>query len=101
MILEYAPDGVIGVLTPQANTTVEPEMALLLPPGLIALTARLTSDTTTIEDRQSAYLDTIDTAMRQFGNAPIRAVAFGTTGTSYLCGREREATLVARLQGEL
>ena len=27
MSVEYAPKGLIGLLTPQANTTVEPEMA--------------------------------------------------------------------------
>jgi maleate isomerase len=101
MKLEYAPSGLIGVLTPQANTTVEPEMAVLLPPGMVPLTARLISPKKTIEERLVDYLETIDTSMRQFGNAPTRAVAFGTTGTSYLCGKEREAALVDRLQREL
>lgn len=31
MSLEYAPRGFIGLLTPQANTTVEPECNILFP----------------------------------------------------------------------
>ncbi len=44
MAVEYAPKGLIGVLTPQANTTVEPEFWIMLPPGVAMINARMTSD---------------------------------------------------------
>lgn len=96
MTLEYAPRGLIGVFTPQANTTVEPEMQVLLPPGFAAINARLTSPKDTIEDRLIDYYDTLEDSLTQFANAPIEAVAVGCTGASYLVGREREAELVDR-----
>jgi maleate isomerase len=43
MSLAYARKGMLGVLTPQANTTVEPEFSALLPPATAMLTARLVS----------------------------------------------------------
>jgi len=94
--LEYAPRGLVGVFTPQANTTVEPEMQILLPPGFAAINARLTSPKDTIEDRLIDYYDTLEDSLAQFANAPIEAVAVGCTGASYLVGRQREAKLVDR-----
>ncbi len=96
MTLEYAPLGLIGVLTPQANTTVEPEMQILLPPGFAFINARLTSPRGSIEERLVDYYDTLEDSLVQFANAPIDAVAAGCTGASYLVGREREAALVDR-----
>jgi maleate cis-trans isomerase len=101
MTLEYAPGGLIGVLTPQANTTVEPEIAVLLPPGLALLNARLTSPKKTIEERLVDYLENVETAATQFANAPLKAVAFACTGASYLAGKYREAALIARLEDRL
>ena len=49
MQVNYAPKGLIGVLTPQANTTVEPELAIMMPPGFAWINARLTSDKPGIE----------------------------------------------------
>ncbi len=59
MTLQYASKGLIGVSTPQANTTVEPEMQILLPKGITPITARLTSSKSTIEDRLIDYYDTL------------------------------------------
>lgn len=96
MTLEYAPRGLIGLFTPQANTTVEPEMQILLPHGITAITARLTSPQDTIEARLIDYYDTLEGSLIQFANAPINTVAIGCTGASYLVGRDREAELVDR-----
>lgn len=101
MTIEYAPCGLIGVLTPQANTTVEPELHILLPPGIATLNARLTSDKPTIIARLLDYLRDLPSSARQFANAPIRALAFACTGASYFAGVREEDALVARLESEL
>ena len=96
--LEYAPKGLIGVLTPQANTTVEPEFAILRPPGYAMLNARLTSPHSTIEARLRDYWATTETSLDQFANAPISAAAFACTGATYLAGKDEEDALVARIE---
>jgi len=98
MGLEYAPRGLLGVLTPQANTTVEPEMALLLPPGMAMLNARLVSDKPTIVARLLDYLRDLPAAAGQFANAPLGAIAFACTGASYFAGPAEEDALVARME---
>lgn len=95
MPTHYAPKGLIGLLTPQANTTAEPEAQRLLPPGTGMITARLVSTAQAMNDRLVAYIENIDTTTAQFANAPIDALAFACTGSSYLIGREREAALIA------
>jgi len=90
MSVEYAPRGLIGVLTPQANTTVEPEFAILLPAGVAAINARLLSKRPTIEERLIEFFDQLDQAIAQFANAPINAIAVACTGASYLVGTEKE-----------
>lgn len=98
MALEYGPLGLVGVLTPQANTTVEPEFSLLCPPGYAFINARLTSDKGTIEARLVDYWRTIEAKLDQFANAPISAYAFGCTGTSYLVGLDEEKKVVGNIE---
>lgn len=98
MAVEYARRGLVGVLTPQANTTVEPEFAILWPPGVAMVNARLVSAAPRMEDRLRDYFASLDAAAAQFANAPLRAIAVACTGASYLAGAEREAALVAALE---
>lgn len=98
MTVEYAPHGLIGVLTPQANTTVEPEFWVMLPPGVAMINARMMSDKASLEARLVDYFNQMDKAVAQFHNAPIGAIALGTTGASYLAGIPREAEVVADIE---
>jgi maleate isomerase len=97
MLLEYAPRGLVGMLTPQANTTVEPEFNLLWPSGVAMINARLLSDKGTMVERLIEYFANYGAALQQFANAPLTVAAAACTGASYLAGREREAELVTEI----
>ena len=55
-MLEYANNGLIGLLTPQANTIAEAELSILLPPGVGLLTSRLISTKSSMNDRLIEYI---------------------------------------------
>lgn len=97
MTVEYGSDGVLGVLTPQANTTVEPELAILMPSRMALLNARMTSNRGSIAERLVDYVEGLDRTVGQFANAPVGAIAFACTGASYLVGAQAEDEAVARL----
>lgn len=90
MSVQYAPKGLIGLLTPQANTTAEIEFSALMPRGVAAMVARMTSACPTLESRLIEYFERLDDTIAQFANAPIAAMAAACTGSSYLIGPERE-----------
>lgn len=97
-VVEYAPKGLIGLLTPQANTTVEPEFSILMPAGYAFLNARMVSDKATIEERLDDYFVGMAETVSQFANAPIGAYAFACTGASYLQGVEHETEAVKSIE---
>jgi maleate isomerase len=97
MSLEYAPRGLVGMLTPQANTTVEPEFNLLWPPGVAMINGRLMSDKPDMAARLVDYFDNYAASLEQFANAPLGVAAAACTGASYLAGRAREAEVVGQI----
>jgi len=98
MAVEYGQKGLCGVLTPQANTTVEAELWALLSQGHSLINARLVSNQTTIEKRLIDYTSRFAETIEHFANAPITCIAAACTGASYLIGAEREAEIVQDIQ---
>lgn len=94
-ITDYGRDGILAIGTPQANPTVEAEMAILLPPTVTRVTTRLTSPAADSNDRLRAYLETLDTALATFDTLRPAAFGFACTASSYLVGATREAAIVA------
>ncbi len=93
---QYSPAGLLGVLTPQANTTVETELSILLPPGFGMATARLVSSGSSMSERLIDYVEQQNSALGQFANIPLSAAIFACTGAAYLVEpaeerRKREA----------
>ncbi|MGJ8556803.1 MAG: maleate cis-trans isomerase family protein [Sulfitobacter geojensis] len=94
---DYGAGGIIGMLTPQANTTVEPEFWALMPTDWSMLNARLTSDKSTIEERLVDYTTRFVHTAEDFANAPVDVIGIGCTGASYLIGRDQEQKLMAEI----
>jgi maleate isomerase len=95
--------GRVGVLVPPANTTVEPELALMLPSGISLHAARLPGrveeDTSIgLRERFLGYNATLEETADSFGGAPLDALVFACTGASYLVGPEGEADLRAAMK---
>ncbi len=97
-MLEYAEKGLIGLLTPQANTTAEPEFFVLMLAGYAFLNARLLSHKPSLEARLEDYFVGMGETVEQFANAPLGAYAFACTGASYLHGRVREGDAVKAIE---
>ena len=95
---DYGRAGLVGVLTPQANTTVEPEFWALLPPGWSLINARLTSAKPTIEERLVDYTTRFASTAQEFANAPVDVIAAACTGASYLIGAAAEARIVEEIE---
>ena len=83
----------VGITTPQANTTVEPEMQTLL--GGTVLTARLTSNVSDSRARLIDYFDGLEATHRHFDVAPLAAAGFACTGSCYLVGQADEERRLA------
>lgn len=97
---DYGPRARVGVATPQANPTVEPEMRLLLPDAIAVYGTRLTHGSPTVEERLHHYIRHIADALRSFGSLKLAAFGFGCTGSSYLAGRVLEDQLTAQAVAE-
>jgi maleate cis-trans isomerase len=85
--LEYGRAGLVGVLTPQANATVEPELSVLLGPDVGVINGRMTCPAPDLRARLVAYFERIDEAIATFADAPMDAIGVACTGASYLVER--------------
>ncbi len=89
---EFGP--VFGIVTPMANTTVEPEMSALLPGTMLA--ARAVSRSPDSRQRLIDYIGAIPAAIESFDTAPLAGVGFACT-CGYLLAHDQDAAGAARL----
>ncbi len=94
---EYAARGLVGVLPPQANTTVEAELGVLLPPDTGMTVARLTCRAEGSRERLIGYYGDAAAALRRFDTARPDVALFACTGSTYLVGLDAERREFARL----
>ena len=94
---DYGRLGRIGLLTPQANPTAEPEMALLLPDAVTLLTSRCTSRGGSRE-RFLGYFEKMDRTLAAFDTLRLDAAGFACTASSYLVDRGDEARKCRELE---
>jgi maleate isomerase len=95
---DYGPRARVGVATPQANPTVEPELRALLPQPIGVYATRLVHASANIDERLNHYVRHMPEAVRSFGSLNIRAFGFGCTGSSYLAGPALEDELTTQAQ---
>ena len=92
---EYGAQGRFGLLTPQANPTVEPEFRRLMPADTELYAGRLTSSGADTRSRLIDYLEHLPELVAQYDTLRLAATAFACTGSSYLLGAARESDRVA------
>ena len=94
---DYGALGRIGIVTPQANPTVEPEIGLLLPSRVSMAVARCVSRG---EPRQRLleYLERLDETLERFDTMPLDVVGFACTGSTYLVGQDAEQRKLEALE---
>ncbi len=92
-LADYGPRARVGVATPQANPTVEPELRALIPQSIGVYATRLTHDAPRVEDRLRHYVTHMPAAIRSFGPMRLAAFGFGCTGSSYVAGQALEDQL--------
>ncbi|TEA76864.1 maleate cis-trans isomerase family protein [Allopusillimonas ginsengisoli] len=98
---EYGARAVIGVAIPQANPTVEPEMAALMPPGVSLVATRLTSQCSEPRERLFQYESGFHHAPASFDTLKLDALGFACTGASYLVGAAVEDERIAELSNSV
>src|SRR5258708_33228814 len=112
-IAMWQPDGEartrIGVLTPHADVWAEAEFGAMAPDGISIHAARIpfgayrpggTMDPTIADDRVRAFADPplVDEAAELLASAPLHAIVYGFTSSSYVRGAADDARLRERLE---
>jgi len=109
----WQPDGGartrIGILTPHADVWPEAEFGAMAPDGISIHAARVhfgayraggAMDPTIADDPVRAFADPplVDDAAELLASAPLHAIVYGFTGSSYLRGAADDASLKERLE---
>lgn len=96
----YGSKGRVGIGTPQANPTVEPEIRLLLPSDVAMYTTRLTCPSPDARTRTLEYFERLPDYLNNFASLELDAFGFACTGSCYLVGRSAEDEMRTRLERE-
>lgn len=94
---DYGASGLVGILPPQANTTAEAELGVLLPPDVATVVSRLTCFDADSRTRLVGYFHNVAAAMRAFDTARPQLCLFACTGSTYLVGLAEEQRRFAEL----
>src|SRR5207247_10567380 len=92
-VSEYARAGLVGILPPQSNTTVEAELGVLLAPNVGTIVSRLVCHDDDSRTRLVGYWLNVEQSLRAFDTAKPDVVLFACTGSTYLVGLEEERKL--------
>ncbi len=88
MSTEIKPDygwaGRFGIGTPQANSTVEPEMHRLMPEGVALYGLRLDSPAETLNARLRDFLTALPDLLTRYGSLKLDGFGFACTGSNYM-----------------
>jgi maleate isomerase len=97
MSREYGAAGLVAILPPQANTTVEAELSVLLEPGVATVVSRLTCFDADSRARLLGYFRNVASSIRALDTATPDVGLFACTGSTYLVGLAEEDRAFAAL----
>lgn len=86
----------IGIATPQANPTVEPELWRLVPDGVSVLVTRSVASGGP-RHRLITYFRELEPTLQSYGGLPLDAFGFACTASSYLIDPTEESAACERL----
>lgn len=97
MSSDYGAAGLVALFPPQANTTVEAELGVLLEPNVGAIVSRLTCYDDDSRTRLMGYFANVGAAVRALDTARPKLGLFACTGSTYLVGLAEEDGAFATL----